>query len=275
MENNIKTVKYDNTLKIEAFCFEGIIQPFPNHFHNYYTFGFVKSGERTLICNNSEYLIKEGDMLFLNPKDCHTCKQKDNGSFSYFGLNINKEVMALTAKDFIGVKNLPVFLKNVIQSKETAQCFCNLYDAVVVNSDEFKKEENFLLFISHIIQNYTKSLSLNSKDCRLEIETVCNYMENNYRQKLSLNALCKVSGLKKSTLLRYFIKQKGITPYRYLESIRINAAKTLLEKGYSSLGAAVETGFFDQSHFANCFSATFGFAPKIYKENFLNKAKGS
>ena len=36
---------------------------------------------------------------------------------------------------------------------------------------------------------------------------------------------------KEETLLRVFIKEKGVTPYRYLETIRINEAKRLLSEG--------------------------------------------
>ena len=36
---------------------------------------------------------------------------------------------------------------------------------------------------------------------------------------------------KEETLLRVFIKEKGVTPYRYLETVRINEAKRLLSEG--------------------------------------------
>lgn len=33
MRKEIKTVVYDDELRLEAYCFEGVVQPFPNHFH--------------------------------------------------------------------------------------------------------------------------------------------------------------------------------------------------------------------------------------------------
>ena len=42
----MKTVVYDKQLQIEAYCFEGIRQSFPNHFHKYYVIGFIESGQR-------------------------------------------------------------------------------------------------------------------------------------------------------------------------------------------------------------------------------------
>ena len=35
MNKKIRTVVYDEELRIEAYRFEGIVQPFPNHFHAY------------------------------------------------------------------------------------------------------------------------------------------------------------------------------------------------------------------------------------------------
>lgn len=39
MRKEIKTVVYDDELRLEAYRFEGVVQPFPNHFHEYYVMG--------------------------------------------------------------------------------------------------------------------------------------------------------------------------------------------------------------------------------------------
>lgn len=47
MKNEKRFVKYDKELQIEAYWFQGILQKFPQHFHEYYVLGFVeKSGLR-------------------------------------------------------------------------------------------------------------------------------------------------------------------------------------------------------------------------------------
>ena len=57
MKKEARTVVYDDELHIEAYRFEGIVQPFPNHFHEYYVIGFMEDGERILSCKNQEYTI--------------------------------------------------------------------------------------------------------------------------------------------------------------------------------------------------------------------------
>ena len=81
-------------------------------------------------------------------------------------------------------------------------------------------------------------------------------------------AIVGPSGCGKSTLLRAFTRSKGITPYRYLETIRISEAKKLLEQGIAPIEAAAMTGFADQSHFTNYFKDFIGLTPKQYQRIF-------
>ncbi len=77
MKQEERTVCFDDELGIEAYRFKGIMQKFPNHFHEYYVIGFIESGRRHLSCKNKEYTIGPGDILLFNPRDNHTCEQID------------------------------------------------------------------------------------------------------------------------------------------------------------------------------------------------------
>ena len=94
-------------------------------------------------------------------------------------------------------------------------------------------------------------------------------MEEHFTERIYLDQICRHAGLSKSTLLRAFTKSKGVTPYCYLENIRIGAAKKLLEQGVAPIEAALQTGFSDQSHFTNYFNRFIGLAPGVYREIFL------
>ena len=71
MRKETKTVVYDEELRVEAYRFEGIVQPFPNHFHEYYVMGLVEDGERRLSCKNKEYTITRGTLLLIHPWHNH------------------------------------------------------------------------------------------------------------------------------------------------------------------------------------------------------------
>jgi AraC-like DNA-binding protein len=83
-----------------------------------------------------------------------------------------------------------------------------------------------------------------------------------------LEDLSKVSGLNKYTLLRNFTMQRGITPYQYLSTIRVDKAKKLLQAGVSPMETALQSGFTDQSHFTRFFKNFIGLTPKLYQDIF-------
>lgn len=274
MKKEIRTVVYDESLRIEAYRFEGIVQPFPNHFHEHYVIGFVENGERCLSCRNIDYTIGQGSIVLFNPGDNHACVQSDDGTLDYRGFNISKEIMLDLAEEVTGKRELPRFSENVICDDEVICYLRPLHEMVMNGNSDFGKEENLLFLLSSLIQNYSKPFESCIPECRQEIEKACMFMEQHFTERIYLDQICRQAGLSKSTLLRAFTKSKGITPYRYLETIRINEAKKLLSNGVSPLDAAIKTGFSDQSHFTNYFTSFIGLAPGVYREIFFEKDKG-
>jgi AraC-like DNA-binding protein len=271
MKKEVRTVVYDDALGLEAYRFEGIVQPFPNHFHEYYVIGFVEKGARRLCCKNREYAIQAGDIILFNPGDSHACVQSGDGALDYRGLNISQNVMLDLAEEVTGRRALPGFSKNVIQDEEAGCCLRTLHELIMDGSCEFGREEALLLLISRLIQRYGQPFARCVPECRAEIDRACAFMEEHFAERLCLDQICRQVGLSKSTLLRAFTKSKGVTPYNYLENIRIGAAKKLLEQGAPPVEAALQTGFSDQSHFTNYFSRLIGLAPGVYREIFGDK----
>ncbi|MEG0368210.1 MAG: AraC family transcriptional regulator, partial [Coprobacillus sp.] len=136
-------------------------------------------------------------------------------------------------------------------------------------SHEFEKDEDFLLLITLLIQRYGQPFEKCLLEYSQEIEDVCCFIDEHYREHISLQQLCQCVGLSQSTLLRAFTKSKGVTPYRYLESKRINEAKKLLEKGLMPVDVALQIGYSDQSHFTNYFSHITGISPGLYRDIFM------
>lgn len=273
MRKETRTVVYDDELQIEAYRFEGIVQPFPNHFHEHYVIGFVEDGRRALSCKNRDYSIECGNVVIFNPGDNHACVQSDDGTFDYRGFNISTSIMLDLAGEVTGKRELPGFSQNVIYDDEITCYLRPLHEMVMSGISDFGKEENLLFLISALIQKYGQPFESCIPECPQEIEKSCEFMRQHFSERIYLDQICSYTELSKSTLLRAFTKSKGITPYRYLETIRINKAKLLLEKGVLPIDAAMQTGFSDQSHFTNYFSSFIGLAPGVYREIFLEKNK--
>ncbi|HBF2204597.1 TPA: AraC family transcriptional regulator [Clostridioides difficile] len=271
MRQEERTVCFDRELKIEAYRFKGIMQKFPNHFHEHYVIGFIEKGQRYLSCKNKEYTTSTGDLLLFNPFDSHTCEQIDDKVLDYRCVNIKPEIMKKTVFEITGKNYLPKFNQPVIFRSELVPLLQELHYIIMEEELDFKKEELFFFLIEQLIEEHTEpNLQSNLENTNIEIQAVCDYLENNYAEHIVLDELSTIAGMNKYSLLRNFTKLKGITPYRYLENIRVNKAKKLLEKGVEPIDAAIQTGFVDQSHFTNFFKNFIGLTPKQYQNIFIN-----
>ncbi|MDO9543586.1 MAG: AraC family transcriptional regulator [Synergistaceae bacterium] len=271
MEQETRTVKYDPELKVEAYSFKGIMQKFPNHFHDYYVIGFIESGERCLSCKNRKYTVEPGDLLLFNPRDNHTCEQIDGRTLDYRCINVPPETMSKAAFEITGKEYLPYFSPAVIFHSELASLLRELHMIIMEEEKDFRKEEIFFFLLEQLIEEFSEEgIEQSGPEENRETKIICNYLEKNYMKNITLDELSGLTGLSKYYLLRSFTKQKGISPYRYLETIRIDRAKKLLEQGVLPIEAALQTGFADQSHFSNFFKKFIGLTPKQYMNIFTD-----
>lgn len=283
-----RTVSYDAALGLEAFQFSGFDEPFPQHVHDHYVFGLVESGERQLICDGMEYRAQAGDMLIFNPGEAHGCVQVSDEPLVYRGINVPQEALTQTiaAKP---TKALPRFASAVITDDEATTYFRALHQAIMAASPEVDCADAFGKLIAYLFAWYADGYADDCGDeiavvsddtsestrrvaTRQEVEKACAYIERHCCEQISLDELCAHINVGKSTLMRAFVKEKGITPYLYVESMRIERARTLLEAGTTLAEAAARTGFSDQSHFSHYFKRITGLTPGAYRSLFMNDA---
>lgn len=269
MTKEVRTVKFDTELEIEAYHFQGIMQKFPNHFHKYYVIGFIENGSRYLSCKNREYTIESGDLLLFNPGDNHTCEQIDDKALDYRCINIQPEIMRKAIQEITGRDYMPYFTTQVVFHSDLVKLLKELHLMIMQEETDFIKEEIFLFFLKQLVEEFTEQgLSSQKLEQSAEVKAILEFLDTNYMKHITLDDLSNLSGLSKYHLLRSFTKQKGITPYSYLETIRIDRAKKLLEKGVMPIDAALQTGFADQSHFSNFFKKFIGLTPSQYRNIF-------
>lgn len=273
MFENLKDIRYDEDLGLEAYRFDGVAQAFPNHFHEYYVVGLIEAGQRLLTENNRECHIGPGDLMTFNPMDNHACLQTDGGGLRYRCLNIKQALMQEVARDVLGCNETPRFREPVQYRTELADIFRELHESIMGGGPALEKEEAFLLFMEALLSRAASFSGEAPADDRREIEDVCVWLQRHYAQRVTLDKLSEVAKLNKYSLVRLFTRQKGITPYRYLETIRIGEAKKLLEQGVEPAQVAQQTGFSDQSHFSSYFSRFIGLAPGQYQAIFRERDK--
>lgn len=273
-EQEQRHVHYDRDLKIEAYQLAGIVQKFPNHFHEYYVIGFVEGGIRHLWCKNQEYDISAGDLILFNPRDNHCCGPVDGQLLDYRAVNIQPDVMQQSVKEITGKAFMPRFTQNVVYRSDIARSVGDLYDAILRHASRFEKEESLFFLLEQVLQEY--ACAFNEDDIShpdAQIQALCTYMEDHFSENISLDELTSMTTFGKSYLLRSFTKQVGVSPYRYLQTIRLDKAKRFLEQGIAPVDAAAMAGFSDQSHFTNFFKEFIGLTPRQYQKIFTKSSE--
>ena len=275
-EQEQRHVYYDRDLDIEAYNLSGIVQKFPNHFHEYYVIGFIEGGKRHLWCKGKEYDTSAGDLILFNPRDNHYCAPVNGELLDYRAVNIKPEVMSRAVKEITGEAYMPYFTETVVYKSDIAQSVQDLYRAVLNDAPLLEKEENLFFLLDQILREYASDFeSADVLRPNRQIQSLCQYMEEHFAENVTLDELLSMTDFGKSYLLRSFTRQTGVSPYRYLQTIRLDKAKRFLEEGIAPIDAAGMAGFSDQSHFTHFFKEFIGLTPKQYHRIFQDKEKDS
>ncbi|NDV25192.1 GlxA family transcriptional regulator [Desulfovibrio sp. JC010] len=116
-----------------------------------------------------------------------------------------------------------------------------------------------------MFDNKTEESSFTDK----EIGRVQEWMQENYHLPASTRIFAEKAGLGERTFLRRFKKATGMTPNNYLQQLRIEAARHLLEvssKGVEEITARV--GYDNPSSFRRLFKSMTGLSPREYRTRF-------
>jgi AraC family transcriptional regulator of arabinose operon len=98
------------------------------------------------------------------------------------------------------------------------------------------------------------------------ITKVVELMRDNLCHGLSLEALAQAVNLSPSRLHNVFKSETGMSPARYLKTLRLEQAKELLEESFLSVKEIrVRAGIGDESHFVRDFRKAYGLTPTQYR----------
>jgi len=94
-------------------------------------------------------------------------------------------------------------------------------------------------------------------------------MEEQYTRNFDYNTLARRYGMGRRTLERHFKKATGETPLAYLQRVRIEHAKQLLESGNASIDEICsQVGYMDNSFFRKLFIKYTSLRPSEYRARF-------
>jgi transcriptional regulator GlxA family with amidase domain len=100
------------------------------------------------------------------------------------------------------------------------------------------------------------------------IQTVLGYAREHLAQALSVEQLADVARLSPRQFSRAFRAETGQSPAKAIETLRLEAARQMLERGRLSLDQiALETGFSDRRRMREAFLRAFGQPPQVIRRS--------
>ena len=106
-----------------------------------------------------------------------------------------------------------------------------------------------------------------------EVKQVQNYIEQNFEEKLSVDALAAMVAIGRRNFERRFKKATSNTIVEYIQRVKIEAAKKQLETSRSNISEVMYTvGYSDTKAFRTVFKKITGLSPVHYKNKY-NKEK--
>ncbi|HVR38243.1 MAG TPA: AraC family transcriptional regulator [Thermoanaerobaculia bacterium] len=95
------------------------------------------------------------------------------------------------------------------------------------------------------------------------------FIDENASRRVTLHDIASAANVHPTSVVRAFRAHLHCSPGEYVRRVRIDDAKRALEASPKPLGEiALDTGFYDQSHFANAFRRATGMTPQQYRNAF-------
>ena len=102
-----------------------------------------------------------------------------------------------------------------------------------------------------------------------EILLTQNFIETNFKLKHSLQNLSDIAGMSERSFLRRFKNATGNTPIQYIQRVKIEQSKKMLEEENKTFEEiSRELGYEDISSFRKLFKKITGITPSKYKEKY-------
>lgn len=244
---------------------EHVIRPFG---HPEYHYLHCSSGEGKLIINNQEFTLGPGTGFFFEPSIPHEYYSTKEPwktywiTFEGFAVKELCNTIFQNSWDVFSLSDhhlLESTLDNIYKTA-TVQDYCTNNNLSVL------LYEFLILLKANITDNVFASKPL----LRNQLQTVIQYIENNYNNCIILDDLAAVVNISPQHLCRIFKRTYNMRPFEYLTRFRVKRAKELLTNplNYPIKTIAAMVGYNDTSYFCATFKEYEGCAPLEFKKMF-------
>ncbi|MBE7051105.1 MAG: AraC family transcriptional regulator [Ruminococcaceae bacterium] len=234
-------------------------------------FYYIKNGRCEIVIEGKKYEGKAGRWFFIPAGVSHYYQNDKTAPFSKYWMHFD---LYPNTVDFFKILNLPYYID--IENAETQKNVDRFFDEFTkaVHGDQIcdKLREKVCLielFGSYItLANQSKKQPSVKRQSDTLVDNVTKYIENNIDKNLSIKNLSEFCHLHPNYFIRTFKEKTGLTPAKYMRTLKLENAKRLLEESDLSIIEVMNrVGFDDAAHFSKLFKSYFGMSPKKWRQN--------
>lgn len=138
--------------------------------------------------------------------------------------------------------------------------------ADVGSADAYNSDTGLLVALLYALGNAS---STDSATFDSRIASCIAFMNDSYTKPITVSLLASRCNLSDSRFLALFKHEMGVSPISYLQNLRIEQAKHLLQSTRLSVGeVSVSVGYEDPLYFSKVFKSHVGISPQGYRENY-------
>ncbi len=238
-------------------------QSYRQHWHDYFEIEIVVNGTGKHYLNGKEYPISVGDAYLLTPVDFH--KIIADGTLEFVNVSFDATWLSEKIQYFLFS---PECVKTHRFDPSETESFISASELL---KSEYEKggpcvSQLLEFLVSRFVPSNQAKLQGIEKNEHIDgIMRAVAYVEQHFRERITLDDLARIAGYHPSYLSALFYKVTGETYTERLSSLRINYAKTLLKSGFSVSEACFASGFGSLSNFSAIFKKSCGMSPAAYK----------
>lgn len=244
-----------------------VTHDYPRHMHEEYSIAVVLQGTETTACRGASHKARAGHLLLINAEEVHS--NKSVGS-EYRLIKVRAKRLERVALAMGGpLREAPSFPEVVVDDPFLFRRLLNLHLKLEQDISALEQESEFVSTMGFLLTRLNKNnrapqtaTKAGSED--VYVRLVRDYLRAHYAENVSLTQLTSLTNLSPFYLLRVFHNCAGFPPHEYQTQVRIAHARKLIRNGTSLSQAALETGFFDQSHLSRNFKRIVGVTPRQY-----------
>lgn len=243
-----------------------------SHSHHFTELFYIVNGSGSFVLPNEEVPVRENDLVIINPNVEHTEKSTSKGSLEYIAIGLegiafsvpeDKKLSRIGLFTYQGDQaNILFYLQRLLEEAQGENVYYKAicYNIIEILIYKLRRDKNALVKSKETFQ-MNQSVAL-----------VKHYINQNFRNPITLDKLADVGHINKYYLSHIFKDEIGISPIGYLNKIRIKEAKSLLEiTDYTISDIAHFNGFSSQSFFTQAFKRETGQTPSEYRNYALKE----